>query len=51
MTFQALKGFRDYLPPDAGARSHMFAKMRAAARRSGFVELETPAVESLELFR
>ncbi|HEV2166869.1 MAG TPA: ATP phosphoribosyltransferase regulatory subunit, partial [Thermoplasmata archaeon] len=51
MSFHALQGFRDYLPPNAGARSSIFDRMRAAARRSGFVELETPAVESLELFR
>ncbi len=45
-----LKGFRDYPPPDAGARSLIRARMRAAARRSGFVELETPSVEALDLF-
>ena len=45
-----LKGFRDYPPPDAGARSQIRSRMRAAARRSGFVELETPSVESLDLF-
>jgi len=48
---EPLRGFRDYLPPEAGARSEILRRMRAAARRSGFRELETPCVESLELFQ
>ncbi len=51
MPFEALRGFRDYLPPDAGARSHLLEAMRGAARRAGFQELEIPSVESLELYR
>jgi histidyl-tRNA synthetase len=51
MPFHALRGFRDYLPPDAGARSELRRRMRAAARRCGFVELETPCVESFELYQ
>jgi histidyl-tRNA synthetase len=51
MTFVSLRGFRDYPPPEAGARSELRRRMRAAARRCGFVELETPSVESLELFK
>ncbi|MCI4323102.1 MAG: histidine--tRNA ligase [Thermoplasmata archaeon] len=50
MSIESLRGFRDYLPPDAGARSEIRRRLRAAARRSGFQELETPSVESLELF-
>ncbi len=50
MPFSALRGFRDYAPPDAGARSELRRRMRAAARRAGFVELEVPSVESLELY-
>jgi len=49
MPFEAMRGFRDYPPPDAGARSELRHRMRAVARRSGFTELETPSVESLEL--
>jgi histidyl-tRNA synthetase len=45
-----LRGFRDYLPPDAGARSELRRRMRAAARRGGFTELELPCVESFELY-
>lgn len=51
MPFSSLRGFRDYPPPDAGARSEIRRKMRAVARRCGFQELETPSVESLELFQ
>ncbi len=46
-----LRGFRDYPPPDAGARSELRRRMRAAARRAGFTELEVPTVESFELFQ
>ncbi len=51
MPFHVLRGFRDYLPPDAGARSEILRRMRAAARRAGYVELETPCVESFELYQ
>lgn len=51
MPFDSLRGFRDYLPPDAGARSEILRRMRSVARRCGFQELETPSVESLEVFR
>ena len=46
-----MRGFRDYPPPEAGARSELRRRMRAVARRCGFAELETPSVESLELFK
>ncbi len=45
-----LQGFNDYPPPDGGARSEIRRRMRAAARRAGFVELEVPSVESFELY-
>ncbi len=50
MPFSSLRGFRDYPPPDAGARSELRRRLRAVARRAGFVELETPSVEALDLF-
>ena len=50
MRYRSLRGFRDYPPPDAGARSEILRRMRAAARRAGYVELETPSVESFELY-
>ena len=49
--FTALRGFRDYPPPDAGARSEILRRLREAARRCGFQELESPSVESLDLYR
>ncbi len=48
---QPLRGFRDYPPPSAGARSEIRRRMRSAARRAGFQELETPSVEPLDLYR
>lgn len=49
--FEALRGFRDYLPADAAARSALFATVRRVLRIYGFEEVETPSVESLELFK
>ncbi|MGA7924280.1 MAG: histidine--tRNA ligase [Thermoplasmata archaeon] len=51
MPFSTLRGFRDYPPPEAGARSELVRRMRSVARRAGFTELETPSVESVDLFR
>ncbi len=51
MTLDPLQGFKDYLPPDAGARSQLRSRWRAIARRAGFTELESPSVERLELFQ
>jgi histidyl-tRNA synthetase len=48
--FAPLRGFRDYPPPEAGARSEIRRRIRIAARRAGFSELETPSVESFELY-
>jgi len=48
---EPLRGFRDYPPPEAGARSEIRRRMRAAARRAGYRELEIPCVESLELYQ
>lgn len=47
----ALRGFRDYPPPEAGARSEIRRRMRSAARRAGYSELEVPSVESFELYQ
>jgi len=46
-----LRGFRDYPPPEGGARSELRRRMRAAARRAGYAELELPCVESFELYQ
>ncbi|HXY46567.1 MAG TPA: histidine--tRNA ligase [Thermoplasmata archaeon] len=49
--FTSLRGFRDYPPPEGGARSEIRRRMRAAARRAGFTELEVPSIESLDLYQ
>jgi histidyl-tRNA synthetase len=49
--FSTLRGFRDYVPPDAAVRAELWRRMRQVAHRCGFQELETPSVESLDLFR
>ncbi len=51
MPFNLLRGFRDYPPPEAGARSEIRRRMRSAARRAGYSELEGPCVESFELYQ
>ena len=51
MKFQSLRGFRDYLPPDAAARADLFSTLRNVARISGFEEIETPSLESLDLIK
>ncbi len=51
MPANVLRGFRDYPPPEGGARSEIRRRMRAAARRCGYQELETPSVELFELYQ
>ncbi len=48
--FQALPGFRDFLPKDTAARNYLFETWRAVARRYGFVEYETPLLEDTGLY-
>ena len=47
--FQTLKGFRDFLPPEAAARQEVFAKVRTVFEQYGFLPLETPALEYKEI--
>lgn len=47
---QTLKGFRDFLPPDAIKRQYAIGKIRTLFERYGFLPIETPAVEYLETF-
>lgn len=46
----ALKGFRDMYPPYQKARRDLFDTVESVAQRFGFREIDTPSVESLELF-
>ncbi len=48
--FQALPGFRDFLPKDTAARNYLFETWRSVARRYGFVEYETPLLEDTGLY-
>ena len=44
-----LKGFRDITAADALARDRMIAKIREVYERYGFVPLETPALEYVDV--
>ncbi len=49
--FQSLKGFRDFFPEEMAARRVFMDKIFCVVRRYGFREVDTPSVESLELFK
>jgi histidyl-tRNA synthetase len=51
MKFQSLKGFRDFYPEEMAARRKVLDKISATVRTYGFREVDSPSVESLELFR
>jgi histidyl-tRNA synthetase len=48
--FQTLPGFRDFLPRECSVRNYLFETWRSTARRSGFVEYETPLLEDTSLY-
>ncbi len=48
--FQRLKGFRDFLPGEMAARREVFERIEDVVRRFGFREIDTPSLESLDLF-
>jgi histidyl-tRNA synthetase len=50
LSFQALPGFRDFIPRECAIRNYLFETWRAVARRSGFVEYETPVLEDTALY-
>jgi len=47
---QTLKGFRDFLPEDALKRQWLVDKIRQVFELWGYDPLETPTLESLEIF-
>ncbi|MEP2775810.1 MAG: histidine--tRNA ligase [Luteolibacter sp.] len=49
-TFQALPGFRDFTPRECAVRNYLFETWRKVARRSGYVEYETPILEDTGLY-
>jgi histidyl-tRNA synthetase len=46
---QTLKGFRDFLPPDARKRQYVIGVLKKAFESFGFEPLETPALEYEEI--
>lgn len=51
MSFQTVKGFRDFFPEDCALRNCIFDKWRVTASSHGFMEYEGPLLESTDLFR
>ncbi len=49
-TFQALPGFRDFIPRECAIRNYLFETWRGVARRCGYVEYETPILEDTGLY-
>ncbi len=47
---QSLTGFRDFYPEDCARRDYLLGRWRTVARRSGFVEYDSPVLESIELY-
>ncbi|MFB6283797.1 MAG: histidine--tRNA ligase [Halobacteria archaeon] len=50
MDYESLKGFRDFYPREMRSRQRVFSEIAETARRHGFREIGTPALEPLELF-
>ncbi|MCJ7479184.1 MAG: histidine--tRNA ligase [Candidatus Nanohaloarchaeota archaeon QJJ-7] len=48
--FQRLKGFRDFLPEEMEARREVFDRIEETVRSFGFREIDTPSLETLDLF-
>jgi histidyl-tRNA synthetase len=49
-SFQALPGFRDFIPRECSVRNYLFETWRSVARRCGFVEYESPVLEDTALY-
>lgn len=45
-----LPGFRDFYPEDCARRGYVLAGWRSVARRYGFVEVDGPVLEPMELY-
>ncbi len=50
LSFQALPGFRDFIPRECAIRNYLFETWRSVARRCGYVEYETPILEDTSLY-
>ncbi len=51
MSFQSIKGFRDFYPAEMAVRNHIFDAWRRVSLRNGFDEYEGPILEYLDLYR
>lgn len=49
--YTSMKGFRDFLPEEMTARREVFDRIERAVQRFGFREIDTPSLETLELFQ
>jgi histidyl-tRNA synthetase len=49
-SFQALPGFRDFIPRECAIRNYLFETWRSVARRCGYVEYESPILEDTSLY-
>jgi len=49
-TFQALPGFRDFIPRECAVRNYLFETWRSVARRCGYLEYESPILEDTALY-
>jgi histidyl-tRNA synthetase len=49
-SYQALPGFRDFIPRECAVRNYLFETWRSVARRCGYVEYETPILEDTALY-
>jgi histidyl-tRNA synthetase len=50
MRHEGLKGFRDFYPPEMAARRAVVDSVESTARRYGFREIATPAIERQRLY-
>jgi histidyl-tRNA synthetase len=50
MRIQSVRGTRDFYPEDMAFRNWLFERWRRASRRAGFVEVDGPELEPLELY-
>lgn len=47
--YQTVRGMRDFLPDDMAKRNYVFSIVKGVFSKYGFEEMETPAIENLEL--
>jgi histidyl-tRNA synthetase len=50
MKIQPVRGTRDFYPEDMAFRNWLFERWRTASRRAGFVEVDGPELEPLEVY-